>query len=176
MISNSILVIDIFNLFLFSITSLFLFSKLFSSFISLSTSLFSSILSFFVFNSIFKLNFFRISFLFPSDINEIEKLFTCIPFSSEYKNFSISKQIIYFLNLIISSILFKSITNPLIALLTKVSINPSMKVLLSPFFSIFFITKLMNPSIKFFLSVVIIFSISSSFISCKSTIAFNLPI
>ena len=86
-----------------------------------------------------------------------------------------SKQIIYFLKLIISSILFKSITNPLIALLTKVSINPSMKVLLSPFFSIFFITKFINPSIKFFLSLIIIFSISSSFISCKSIIPFNLP-
>ena len=72
--------------------------------------------------------------------------------------------------------LFKSILSPLIALLIKVSINPSIKLFDSAFFSIFFITKFINPSIKLFLSFKIIVSISSSFISFKSKTAFNLPI
>ena len=50
-----------------------------------------------------------------------------------------------------------------------------MKLFDSSFFSIFLITKFINPSIKLFLSIKIIFSISSSFISFKSNNTFNLP-
>ena len=53
------------------------------------------------------------------------------------------------------------------ALLTKLSINPSIKDFELSFFSIFLITKAINLSINPFLSFIIIFSISSLLISDK---------